>query len=74
MANPVYNALNGNKQHNMLQQFQQFMNAMQGRDPNQILNELVSSGRVSQAQLDQAQRQAQQMQQMFEPLRGMFGK
>ena len=74
MANPVYNALNENKQPNMLQQFQQFMNAMQGRDPNQILNELVSSGRVSQAQLDQAQRQAQQMAAMFEPLRGMFGK
>ena len=74
MANPVYNALNGNKQPNMLQQFQQFMNAMQGRDPNQILNELVSSGKVSQAQLDQAQRQAQQMAAMFEPLRGMFGK
>lgn len=74
MANPVYNALNGNKQPNMLQQFQQFMNAMQGKDPNQILNELVSSGKVSQAQLDQAQRQAQQMAAMFEPLRGMFGK
>ena len=74
MANPVYNALNGGHQPNMLQQFQQFMNAMQGKDPNQILNELVSSGNVSQAQLDQAQRQAQQMAAMFEPLRGMFGK
>ena len=74
MANPVYNALNGGRQPNMLQQFQQFMNAMQGKDPNQILNELVSSGKVSQAQLDQAQRQAQQMQGMFEGMRGMFGK
>lgn len=74
MANPVYNTLNGGHQPNMLQQFQQFMNAMQWKDPNQILNELVSSGKVSQAQLDQAQRQAQQMAAMFEPLRGMFGK
>ena len=71
MANPLYQALG---QPNMLNQFQQFMNAMQGRDPNQILNELISSGRISQAQLDQAQQRAQQMQQMFEPLRGMFGK
>ena len=74
MANQVYNALHGNRRPNMVQQFQQFMNAMQGKDPNQILNELVSSGKVSQAQLDQAQRQAQQMAAMFEPLRGMFGK
>lgn len=74
MANQVYNALHNNRQPNMVQQFQQFMNAMQGRDPNQIINELVSSGRVSQAQLDQAQKQAHQMQQMFEPLRSMFGK
>lgn len=75
MANPLYNTLNnGNQQPNMLQQFQQFMNQMQGRDPNQILNELVSSGKVSQAQLDQAQRQAQQMASTFEPLRKMFGK
>lgn len=71
MANPLYQALG---QPNMLNQFQQFMNSMQGRDPNQILNELISSGKVSQAQLDQAQQRAQQMQQMFEPLRGMFWK
>ena len=71
MANPLYQALG---QPNMLNQFQQFMNSMQGRDPNQILNELISSGKVSQAQLDQAQQRAQQMAAMFEPLRGMFGK
>lgn len=74
MANPIYQALNGNNQPNMLQQFQQFMNQMRGKDPNQMINELVSSGQISQAQLNQAQKQAQQMQQMFEPLRAMFGK
>ena len=74
MANPIYQALGGNNQSNMLQQFQQFMNQMRGKDPNQMINELVSSGQISQAQLNQAQKQAQQMQQMFEPLRAMFGK
>lgn len=74
MANPIYQALGGNNQTNMLQQFQQFMNQMRGKDPNQMINELVSSGQISQAQLNQAQKQAQQMQQMFEPLRAMFGK
>lgn len=74
MANPIYQALGGNNQPNMFQQFQQFMNQMRGKDPNQMINELVSSGQISQAQLNQAQKQAQQMQQMFEPLRAMFGK
>lgn len=72
--NPLFNALNGNRQSNMLQQFQQFMQQMKGKDPNQMINELVSSGKVSQAQLDAAQKQAQQMQGMFESMRGMFGK
>lgn len=72
--NPLFNALNGNRQSNMLQQFQQFMQQMKGKNPNQMINELVSSGKVSQAQLDAAQKQAQQMQGMFESMRGMFGK
>ena len=74
MANPIYQALGGNNQSNVLQQFQQFMNQMRGKDPNAIIQEMISSGKVSQQQLDAAQRQAQQMQQMFEPLRAMFGK
>ena len=74
MDNPFFQAMGGNRQPNMMQQFQSFMQQMKGKDPNQIIQQMVSSGRISQAQLDQAQRQAQQMEQMFEPLRGMFGK
>lgn len=74
MANPIYQALGGNNQSNMLQQFQQFMNQMRGKDPSAIIQEMISSGKVSQQQLDAAQRQAQQMAAMFEPLRGMFRK
>ena len=70
--NPFYQAMN--PRTNMMQQFQQFMSQMQGRDPKAMLDELVSSGRVSQEQLDQAQRQAKQMASLFEPMRGMFGK
>lgn len=70
--NPFYQAMN--PQNNLKQQFQQFMAQMQGRNPNAMIQELVSSGRVSQQQLDQAQKQAQQMQGMFEGMRGMFGK
>lgn len=69
--NPFFQAMG---QPNMMQQFQAFMNQMKGKDPNSMIQELVSSGQVSQQQLDQAQKQAQQMAAMFEPLRGMFGK
>lgn len=70
--NPFYQAMG--PRPNMMQQFQQFMNQMRGKDPNQIINEMVSSGKISQQQLDAAQKQAQQMQGMFEGMRGMFGK
>ena len=72
--NPFFQAMVGNRQPNMMQQFQSFMQQMRGKDPNAMIKELVSSGRVSQQQLDQAQKQAQQMQGMFEGMRVMFGK
>lgn len=75
MPNPIFQVLGGgNSQSNMMQQFQQFMNQMKGKDPNAMIQEMVSSGRISQQQLDAAQKQAQQMQGMFEGMRGMFGK
>lgn len=74
MPNPIFNALHsGSQQPNMMQQFQAFMQQMRGRDPNALLNQLVSSGQVSQAQLNQAQQMAQQMQGAFNGMRGMFG-
>lgn len=73
MANPIFNALNARQQPNMMQNFQTFMQQMRGKDPNAIISQMVSSGRVSQAQLDQVQRQAQQMQGMFNGMKSMFG-
>ena len=70
--NPFYRAMG--PKPNMMQQFQSFMQQMRGKNPNAMIQELVSSGRVSQQQLDAAQKQAQQMQGMFEGMRGMFGK
>ena len=63
--NPFYQAMGGNAQPNMMQRFQQFVSQMQGKDPKAMLNDLVSSGRVSQQQLDEAQRQVQQIASMF---------
>lgn len=74
MANPLFQALGGGMPSNpMMQQFPKFMQMMRGKDPNAIINRLVSSGQINQAQLNQVQQQAQQMSGMFEQFRGMFG-
>ena len=68
MSNPLFNALGGGQQNNMMGQFQQFMQQMQGKNPHQEISRLLQSGRISQQQLNQAQQMAQQMQSMM----GMF--
>lgn len=45
---------------NMLQQFQQFKKMLGTQDPQQLLNELMASGKFTQAQLDQAKQMAEQ--------------
>ena len=72
--NPFFNAMGGNKQPNMMQQFQQFMNQMKGKDPNAVIQDMMQSGKITQDQYNQARQQAQQMQGMFEGMQGMFGK
>lgn len=64
--NPFYQAMKPN--NGFAQQFQSFVQQMKGKDPNAMLNELVSSGRVSQQQLDAAQQKAREIAGMF---RGM---
>ena len=70
--NPFYQAMN--PRPNMMQQFQQFMSQMQGKDPRAMLNDLVSSGRVSQEQLNAAQQQAQQLANVFQSMPGFAKK
>lgn len=72
--NPFYQAMGGNRQPNMMQQFQSFMQQMKGKDPNAMLQELVSSGQISQQQLDRAQRQAQQIANTFQSIPGFSNK
>ena len=62
--NPLYQAL-GNRQPDMMGDFQRFMQQMQGINPYQEINRLLQSGRISQQQLNQAQQMAQQMQGMM---------
>ena len=72
--NPFFGVMGGGGRPNMMQQFQQFMQQMKGKDPNAIINEMVSSGKISQEQLNHVQQQAQQMSGMFDGMRGMVGK
>lgn len=64
MANPIFNALGGNKMpgNNILAQFQQFRKQMQGKNPHEEINRLLQSGAISQQELNQAQQMAQQFQ------------
>lgn len=68
MGNPLFNLLGGKNNNgpgNMLQQFQQFKKQMQGVDPQEEVQKLLQSGKISQEQLDKAQQMAQQMQGLF---------
>lgn len=67
MSNPIFNALGGNMSfgNNMLAQFQQFRQQMQGKNPHEEINKLLQSGTINQQQLNQAQQMAQQMQSLF---------
>lgn len=57
----------------MMQQFPRFMQQMRGKDPAQIINQMVQSGQINQRQLNQVQQQAQQLQGTFDSIKNMFG-
>lgn len=65
--------MNRNTRPNMQTIFRQFMGQMKGQNPEKVINDLVSSGKISQAQLNQVQAQAQQIQSQFDGMKNMFG-
>lgn len=78
MGNPFMAAMGGTRglqtgPMGMMQAFQQFMTQNQGNDPNAILQQLLSSGRINQQQLTQAKQMAKQMEGTLGGMRGMFG-
>lgn len=54
-------------------QFNQFMQQMKGYDPNEVLNRLMTSGRVNQQQLNQAQKQVGDLKAQLDNMRKTFG-
>lgn len=68
MNNPIYDELNQknrlNPNYDFLSRFNQFKNSFKG-NPQEQVQELLNSGRVSQAQYNRAIQIAQQFQRMF---------
>lgn len=74
MSNPIFQALGGQGQNPMLQNFQRFMQQMQGKDPNALIQEMMQSGKISQEQYNQARQQAQQIANTFQSMPGFSNK
>lgn len=68
MSNPLFNQLGGMMPNNdmmqMLNQFQQFKQSLNG-DPKQMVMDMLQSGRISQTDLNGAQAFAQQFGRFF---------
>lgn len=63
--NPLYNEMRTNTvPDNFMSKFQQFRQNFKG-NPQEQVQQLLNSGRVSQAQYDRAVQMAQQFQRMF---------
>ena len=65
MSNPLFSMMQNQMQGNgIIQRFQQFQQMFRG-DPRQKVQEMLNSGRVTQAQYNQAVQMAQQLQKMM---------
>ena len=49
----------------MMQQFAQFRRMMQGRNPQQMVQNLLQSGQMTQAQFEQLKQQANELQKIL---------
>lgn len=61
MSNPLFNQLGGSQQNNnsLLARFRQFKSQFSG-DPQQKVQELLNSGKMTQAQFNQLAQMAEQ--------------
>lgn len=68
MNNPIYDELNQkgglNQNYDFLSRFNQFKNSFKG-NPQEQVQQLLNSGKVSQAQYNKAVQMAKQFQRMF---------
>lgn len=67
MANPIYQQLGGKAPNNpMLQQFLQFRKNFNG-NPQQIVQNMLNSGKITQAQVNQCAQKANQLYDQLKP-------
>ena len=65
MSNPLFNMLSGQMQMNpIMQRFNQFRQMFRG-DPKQQVQQMLNSGRITQAQYNQAVQTANKMMKMM---------
>ena len=64
MSNPLFSMMGQGQPNNLMQRFQQFQQMFRG-DPRQQIQQMLNSGKVSQAQYNQAVQMAQQLQKMM---------
>ncbi len=57
----------------LMSQFEQFMQQMRGQNPSAVLNQLLQSGKISQQQINQAHRQAKQLEAQLSSIRKNYG-
>lgn len=69
MTNPILQAMGTNGLPNnsmaMMQQFAQFKQQMQGKDPQKMVEQMLASGQMSQQQFEQLKQQAEQFKGIF---------
>lgn len=69
MTNPILQAMGKSTIPNnpaaMIQQFTQFKQQMQGKDPQKIVEQMLADGRMSQQQFEQLKQQAEQFKGIF---------
>ena len=77
MGSSLFNSMGRQAQNPLGGQFQQFMDQikgqMQGRNPQDVINQMVSTGQLSQQQLNAIQQRAQQIAPMLNGMKNMFG-
>lgn len=69
MTNPILQAMGKsampNSPMNVVQQFMQFKQQMQGKDPQKIVEQMLADGQMSQQQFEQLKQQAEQSKGIF---------
>lgn len=77
MSSSLFDSMGRQAQNPIGGQFQQFMGQikgqMQGRNPQDVINQMVSTGQLSQQQLNAIQQRAQQIAPMLNGMKNLFG-